>query len=534
MKFTQSIAGQSILFECERFTKNKLGLFLQGNKVSIHTPFPIKEFYQHGWQSWSLSAWIEPGNYPGVSYPQPLNVLQIDQPYSKLDHPNGSWLGAVSDLGGKILFLGALNLDSHVELNGDTLIGKYENGTGAWFVTYGEEKKVFESYVSLIKKEFGSTKTKESPTVWCSWYSLYEEISEDYLHKICNDLGDYPFDVIQIDDGWQEKVGDWKPNAKFPSGMKSLAKHINNSGKKAGLWLAPLLVVPSSKIFNEHPDWLLRSEDGDPVCAGFNWNEKLYALDTTHPRVQKWLSELMKDVRNWGFEYIKLDFLYAGALKGIRWNPMPRESAFRLGLQIMRESLQDAFLLICGTPILPSIGLCDAIRVGPDVSGSWRPYIENLLLNNYSVPSVQNAIRTSINRLWLKPIVQTDPDVVYFQSQNNTLTNSQKDLLRTLSIIANFKATSDLSHLNSPDEKKALFDFLLKDIEIDQIDRYVFTINGKPYDFSDSVKLLPALNPAESILRVVVQYISKFIIVLRIFGKISSHLRKRSIRRIFK
>jgi alpha-galactosidase len=33
----------------------------------------------------------------------------------------------------------------------------------------------------------------------------------------------------------------------------------------------------------------------------------------------EWLAALMKQVRAWGFDYLKLDFLYAGALPGKRF-----------------------------------------------------------------------------------------------------------------------------------------------------------------------------------------------------------------------
>ena len=72
---------------------------------------------------------------------------------------------------------------------------------------------------------------------------------------------------------------------------------------------------------------------GQFVSAGFNWGEPLYALDTTHPDVTLWLVALMKQVRAWGFDYLKLDFLYGGALKGKRYqrhaarSRVPRMSA---------------------------------------------------------------------------------------------------------------------------------------------------------------------------------------------------------------
>ena len=123
---------------------------------------------------------------------------------------------------------------------------------------FGNEDEIFEQYAGLLKQRFGSGRAQQSLRVWCSWYSLYTGIDEARLLKILADLGDLPFDVFQVDDGWQVAIGDWEPNAKFPSGMDGMAAQIKATGRKAGLWLAPLLVVPSSSLYHAHPDWLLR------------------------------------------------------------------------------------------------------------------------------------------------------------------------------------------------------------------------------------------------------------------------------------
>ncbi len=139
--------------------------------------------------------------------------------------------------------------------------------------------------------------------------------------------------------------------------MRALAEKIKSTGRRAGLWLAPLVAVKSSGLFREHPDWFLRDERGKAVSAGFNWGEQLYAVDTTHPAALEWLRGLMKEVRGWGFDYLKLDFLYGGALPGKRYKDMPREAAYRSGLEAMREAMgEDAYFLACGAPIIPSVG----------------------------------------------------------------------------------------------------------------------------------------------------------------------------------
>ena len=57
-----------------------------------------------------------------------------------------------------------------------------------------------------------------------------------------------PFDVFQIDDGWQLAHGDWEPNKKFPSGMNTMAEKISANGRTPGLWLAPFMVSANSQL----------------------------------------------------------------------------------------------------------------------------------------------------------------------------------------------------------------------------------------------------------------------------------------------
>jgi alpha-galactosidase len=70
-----------------------------------------------------------------------------------------------------------------------------------------------------------------------------------------------------------------------------------------------------------------------------------------------------------GFDYFKLDFLYAGAIPGRRHADIAPLDAYRLGLGLIRSAVgARTTLLGCGAPLLPSIALVDAMRIGPDVA----------------------------------------------------------------------------------------------------------------------------------------------------------------------
>jgi alpha-galactosidase len=467
------------------------GLILTGPSVEITFEGLPTHYLYHGWQSWTLTAWVEISHPMPVMRPASMHPMQTDPLHAENRLPNGSWYGAVELADGQVILLGSLALESHVSLNGSTLTGCFDRGEGTWFVGVGVESEIFDQYASLLKERFGGGSIQNPQRIWCSWYSLYTEIYQEQLLKILNDLGESPFDVFQIDDGWQKNIGDWEPNAKFPGGMDAMADRIKATRRTAGLWLAPLLVVPSSKLFHQHRDWLLHDTKGRLVSAGFNWSEPLYALDTTHPQALEWLKALMDKVRRWGYDYVKLDFLYAGALPGIRHVDMPREAAYRQGLKVMRDALGDAYLLTCGAPILPSLGLCDGMRVGPDVAGYWINLRDRDLLRNFAIPGAQNALRTTLNRLWLKPLVQTDPDVVYFGSRGNNLTVEQKSLLQDLAQVAGFKATSEVPAWLSPAERNEMYKYMNANPTVEKTGRYVYKIGGHEVDFAPHIDMPP-------------------------------------------
>ncbi|HEX9332318.1 MAG TPA: glycoside hydrolase family 36 protein, partial [Anaerolineales bacterium] len=291
------------------------------------------------------------------------------------------------------------------------------------------------------------------------------------------------------DDGWQFAHGDWDANPKFPSGMKSLADKISATGRTPGIWLAPFMVAENSQLAKNHPDWLLRDEKGNLLRVGITWSGNPLGLDVTHPKVLEWLGQLIRKVRGWGYEYLKLDFLYIGGLLGKRYKDTPREVAYRNALQIIREAAGNAYILVCGAPINPSLGLCDGIRVGPDVSPFWLNTPMTVWLNNPNDTSTQNAIRTSLHRLWLSPLVNVDPDVMFFRSKHNALQSHENQLLQDLGIISGFKATSDLPQWINAADKKILREYLESTPTVRKKKRYEYEINGRNVDFKPAIPI---------------------------------------------
>jgi len=475
------------------------GAILSGQEVKLQGSFDPIRFYRHGFHSWSLTRWMpldSPIEPPLIKDLWP----QMDDSRLFEDYPSSSsGVGAMEFSDQQVLLLGALDLEAQVVADKRSLVGRCmssqdrqgrpppSNHPCRWFMAYGTEAQVFSLYAGLLKGCFGRRSERRPPRVWCSWYSLYGMIDEDTLLEALRGWRGMPFDFFQIDDGWQSAIGDWHPNPKFPSGMEYIAEQIHNEGYRAGIWLSPFIVQPASDIYRKHTDWLLCDERGNPIPAGHNWGDVFYALDVTHPDVQEWLAHLIYEVRGWGYDYLKLDFLYAAALQGRRYQDMGAESTYRRGLEVLNQAAGNAYLLACGAPIFASLGLVDGVRIGPDVAPYWAIPSRFARLHDYSAPSSQNALRTAIHRLWLRDLVHIDPDIVFFRTRYNLLSPREKQFLIWLAQISGFRATSDLPDWLDWDEQQALHAFLSSSPTIQRIDRYRFNIDGLEINFSSAV-----------------------------------------------
>lgn len=470
---------------------------VRASSLPLSLSLPVRRFFRHGWQSWALCAWLDASELPIPVRAAEFRMKDEDPGYAL--HPNhiSAWVGALELNEDDIVLLGALDLGGRVEWNGTNLIGFYEPvgsnppspSTHDWLLARGTEDEVFSNYAKLLEVRLGKGRFEKAPRVWCSWYSLYRWATERILLKALADLSDMPFDVFQVDDGWQLAHGDWDANLKFPSGMKSLAEKISGTGRIPGIWLAPFMVSPDSKLARKHPDWLLRDKQGDPVRAGITWSGNPLGLDVSHPAVLEWLDALIRKVRGWGYGYLKLDFLYIGALIGKRHQNIPREIGYRNALQVLREAAGSAYVLACGAPIIPSLGLCDGLRIGPDVSPFWLNKPLSVWLSNPNDTSTQNAIRTSLHRLWLHPVVNVDPDIAFFRSKYNRLTPDQKRLLQDLGLISGFKATSDLPQWLTESEKRELWTFLEATPTIRKQCQYEYQIDGRPVNLESVIPI---------------------------------------------
>jgi len=286
---------------------------------------------------------------------------------------------------------------------------------------------------------------------YASWYNHYTAIDERIIGADIASIGannnivnNYFISrgrptVFQIDDGWELAIGDWEAHPeKFPSGMASLASRIREKNLIPGLWLAPFLLMPDSKTAKAHREWVLRDRNGAPVRAGWNpnWGGDVWCLDLSLPEVEAYLGSLFNTVVNeWGYCYLKLDFLYAGLMRGAfagkeggAWEHYARTMARILEFSIAADGSPVAFLS-CGAPIESTAPFMPLMRSGADTREHWE-WPQLRLIGHQGRPSAKLNMQDSIGRAILdKTLLLCDPDVIFCRTERTSLKDTEKFLV---------------------------------------------------------------------------------------------------------
>jgi alpha-galactosidase len=413
-----------------------------GGAVFTHPPFN-PAFFANGWQSWSYCGVFGAADRFRRTRLGPLRAPTdfnqgTPQP-SRPGHFSSDMFGILGDRAQRVAVLAGFlsqqqhfgSLEARINSPQPSLL-MWANGDDArldpqarietdWaclqFLEIDQADPLGD-YMEAVSRQHNlhsQAALREHPPVgWCSWYQFSSEqytgtitpgALESNLEAMTQIQPDLPLQVFQIDDGFQSQIGDWFTFAEaFPHGIAPLAEKALASGVTPGLWLAPFIVHPKSKLADEHPDWILRGRFNRPVNAGYLWQTFATALDVTHPAALDYASQVVHTaVHDWKFRYLKLDFLYAASLPGGRHDPTAtRAQALHAALKAMRQAAgQDAFLLGCSCPLGPAIGLVDAMRIGPDTHWTWYPKVsrvESFVRQEPNLPSAFNACHNAITR----------------------------------------------------------------------------------------------------------------------------------------
>ncbi|MGL5838550.1 MAG: glycoside hydrolase family 36 protein [Sphingorhabdus sp.] len=403
----------------------------------------VQRYLRNGYQSWDGSFFVEPGTPPGDGPPGKAPTL-------------GFAMTALLPPDRGTLLLGFLRHDRYqtrfrfggdaqaMTIDIETLLDRSGATEGETLVLLDgdgvEESLRRWSEMVAAASPLPPRIPAERITGWCSWYNHYAMIDADTIRAeiascaAFRDAYAVPLRVFQIDDGFTPEMGDWLDcRPQFPQGVAPLLAEARDAGFIPGLWIAPFMVGNRSRLYTDHPDWVVQDVDGGPLVqmrfyGEFRWHkrsEEYYILDVTHPDAAAYIGQVFRIWRqDWGAAYFKTDFMLFGSEHGpdrARWHQtgLSRIAIWRRMAAIIRDNIGDALWLGCGCPLWASVGYVDAVRIGRDIGVSWEgEYSAESLLRDLKTRNHANGI------LW-----QADPDCVLLRSRYHELNDAQIETL---------------------------------------------------------------------------------------------------------
>lgn len=149
------------------------------------------------------------------------------------------------------------------------------------------------------------------PVLYNSWEATYFAIDLDHQMELARRAAAVGVELFCLDDGWfgdrrsdRAGLGDWYPDPHiFPQGLRPLSDEVRRLGMKFGLWVEPEMVNPDSRLYREHPDWVLHWPGRDRTEA-----RNQLTLDFGRPEVVAHIyRQLDTLIRETGVDFLKWD-----------------------------------------------------------------------------------------------------------------------------------------------------------------------------------------------------------------------------------
>ena len=138
-------------------------------------------------------------------------------------------------------------------------------------------------------------------------------------------------------DKWWKRRGDWSEGDWLPGGLKGIREYVHQKGMLFGLWHEAETMTKESRLFADHPDWMLHTDDGR-VCAE--------VLDLANPQAASFFEDtVLRLIGEHQLDFYKLDYnedtreggqsLQAGYVENEFWRHY--ETVYRTYDRVRRE-----------------------------------------------------------------------------------------------------------------------------------------------------------------------------------------------------
>lgn len=280
---------------------------------------------------------------------------------------------------------GIADAGSHDTLAHGTMIGK-EVASSRFCVLYGDDyRTLLEAYGDLVKKQKPIlTWNGKTPFGFNSWAGLAFRLNEENFRNtgrfireklVPNHYHNQGVSYVNLDAGWNS-IGE--------DGLKRLRDEQHENGQLAGIYDAPFAFfgrdanaeIPGVPGHYFH-EILLKDSEG----AFLPRVDGAIPMDVTHPLWKQHTAWKFGRFVEWGYEYVKVDFMTHGGMEGVHYDPSVRtgRQALNMGYQFVCDLLSPQkigrpfFISLSIAPLFPN-GYgharrfsCDAFGINEDI-----------------------------------------------------------------------------------------------------------------------------------------------------------------------
>lgn len=287
------------------------------------------------------------------------------------------------------------------------------------FVGFGADWRVTMENYTAANTKFAARLAwaKGVPFGWNSWGVLQQNISytgaiavSDYfsVNLMNNNFASHGTVYINLDAFWNDNFS--------PAQLQSFVNHCHAKGQKSGIYFGPFVffgsAIDATNWFVEgttntcrYSDVLLRDGNGK-----FESSDGGLAMDPTHPATKQRINYYVNLFTNWGFDFVKLDFLSHGSFEGVHYDPNVTTGiqAYNQGMQQLLNAINGRmFISESIAPLFP-YQYAHGRRIACDAQTSLIGDTE------YTMNSVSYG-------WWLDNLYQfNDPDLMVFGNGANT------------------------------------------------------------------------------------------------------------------
>lgn len=244
----------------------------------------------------------------------------------------------------------------------------------------------------------GLWKDRMKPIMLNTWDTLGYSPNESEVTDMAKEARNLGIEGIVVDDGWfgarddeKTSLGDWYPDTKhFPSGIKELANEIHYEGLFFGLWFEIEGISERSRLYKEHPDWVV-GKDARTGALG----RSQHLLDLSRSDVQDWaIDTLERIIESANLDYIRWGF---SRYQSDVWSNMGEKDCgewchrYILGLYRILDTI---------TKTYPNLYIETASRGGLRLDLGMLSYSASIRMTECSDPLMRLEIEEGAGRLY--------------------------------------------------------------------------------------------------------------------------------------